>query len=69
MGVMAGPMVLQPAVGWVLDRLWSGREVDGVRIYDALAYRNGFSLMLAWVVLSLVLLLFTRETGCRQVEE
>jgi uncharacterized membrane protein len=34
-----------------------------------LAYRNGFSLMLAWVVLSLVLLLFTRETGCRQVEE
>ncbi|MFW2364841.1 MAG: MFS transporter [Desulforhopalus sp.] len=67
MGVMLGPMVLQPAVGWVLDRLWSGETQLGTRVYEIVAYRSGFSLMLAWIVLSFVLLLFTRETGCRQM--
>lgn len=66
MGVMIGPMLLQPAVGWVLDRLWTGEVAAGVRVYSANSYRWGFSIMLAWVTLSWILLLFTRETGCRQ---
>ena len=66
MGVMMGPMILQPAVGLVLDLLWQGEMSAGARVYTASAYRAGFSLMLAWAVLSLVLLLFTRETFCRQ---
>jgi MFS family permease len=69
MGVMTGPMVLQPAVGLVLDRMWTAGNVEaGVRVYSVDAYRSGFSLMLAWIVVSFILLLFTRETGCRQVE-
>ncbi len=66
MGVMTGPMVLQPASGWVLDRLWTGTMADGIPIYTAASYRSSFSLMLAWLCLSVVLLFFTRETGCRQ---
>lgn len=66
MGVMMGPMILQPAVGWVLDRRWAGEIQMGVRIYDFAAYRDGFGLMLAWIATSFLLLLFTRETGCRQ---
>ena len=66
MGVMLGPMLLQPAVGWMLDCCWSGNLVDGVRRYDLAAYRAGFSLMLAWLALSLILLALTRETHCRQ---
>ena len=66
MGVMTGPMVLQPAVGWVLDRLWDGSMEGGVRTYGWTAYRAGFTLMLAWAALALVLVAFTRETGCRQ---
>lgn len=66
MGVMSGPMVLQPAVGWVLDRMWTGEMQMGVRIYDFLAYRSGFGLMLGWIVVSFILLFFTRETGCQQ---
>jgi len=69
MGVMTGPMILQPAVGWVLDRMWSGDLVAGVRVYDVAAYRSGFALMLAWITVSFVLLVFTRETGCRQMVE
>ncbi|MFP3981808.1 MAG: MFS transporter [Desulfobacterales bacterium] len=66
MGVMAGPMLLQPAVGWVLDKSWQGGISGGVRVYALASYQKGFSLMLAWVGLSLVLLFFTRETWCRQ---
>jgi len=66
MGVMMGPMLLQPAVGWVLDQLWSGQAVNGVRFYSIEAYRSGFSLMLGWLALSTLLIFFTRETHCRQ---
>ncbi len=66
MGVMTGPMVLQPASGWILDHLWRGQMAGGVPIYTAASYRSSFLLMLAWLCLSLVLLFFTRETGCRQ---
>ena len=67
MGVMIGPMLLQPAVGWVLDRSWSGEMENGARLYGLQAYQNGFSLMLGWLTLALVLMLFTRETHCKQI--
>ena len=66
MGVMMGPMILQPAVGWMLDRAWQGDAIDGVRIYDLEAYREGFSLILAWLALAMLLVLFTSETDCEQ---
>ena len=66
MGVMMGPMLLQPAVGWMLDRAWNGDMMDNVRIYSLDAYRNGFLLMLGWLAVSMVLVIFTRETDCKQ---
>ena len=67
MGVMLGGLLMQPLVGFVLDRRWDGRLVDGVRVYDFSAYQAGFALILAWGALSLVLFAFTRETNCRQM--
>jgi len=67
MGVMMGPMLLQPAVGWMLDRSWDGQTSGGVRIYSLEAYQSGFGLMLAWLALAMVLILFTRETHCRHM--
>ena len=66
MGIMLGPTLLQPAVGWMLDRRWSGDLVDGIRIYNMTAYHAGFILMIVWAMLSFGLLFFTRETYCRQ---
>lgn len=66
MGVMTGPMILQPTIGWILDFYWTGEMMGGARIYSATAYKMGFSLMLAWISISLVFLVFSRETGCRQ---
>ena len=68
MGNMLGGMIMPPLVGWVLDRNWSGALADGARVYDFAAYRAGFSPMLAWLALSLLLLAFTRETHCRQAQ-
>ncbi len=67
MGVMMGPMLLQPLVGKILDIHWAGRMVDGVRSYSVEAYEYGFIPMIGWVCLSVVLLFFTKETNCRQI--
>lgn len=67
MGVMMGPTLLQPAVGWILDLKWQGEVIRGIRLYTLDAYQAGFSLMIAWAVLSFFLLFFTRETHCRQM--
>jgi len=67
MGVMIGPTVLQPSIGWVLDKNWLGTTARGIRIYSLEAYQTGFSLMIAWVAVALCLLFLTRETHCRQV--
>ena len=66
MGNMMGGMLMQPAVGWVLDHMWRGQLAQGVPVYDFGAYRAAFSLMLAWLVASLALAALTRETHCRQ---
>ncbi|MBI3524530.1 MAG: MFS transporter [Betaproteobacteria bacterium] len=66
MGPLLGGMLLQPAVGWMLDRHWSGTLVNGARTYDAAAWQAGFSLIFAGIVVSMLLILFLRETHCRQ---
>jgi sugar phosphate permease len=66
MGVIQGPMYMQPLVGIILDRTWSGAAVDGKRVFDLASYQQGFSLMLIWGVVAIALLLMTRETGCKQ---
>jgi len=67
MGNMLGGLIMQPAVGWMLDRRWDGMLEGGVRVYGFEAYRAGFSFMLVWLVLAIVLVAFTRETHCRQL--
>lgn len=65
MGVMMGPMLLQPGVGWMLDRGWAGDMLSGVKVYSLSAYQSGFLLMAGWAVLSFVLIIFTKETGAK----
>ena len=65
-GNMIGPTALQPAIGWVLDRQWSGGMVDGLRVYDVSAFQTAFLLVVGWAVLACVLIAFTKETRCVQ---
>ena len=65
-GNMTGPALLQPAIGWVLDKEWTGTMANGVHTYGLHAYQLGLLLIVGWSVLALVLLMFTKETYCKQ---
>jgi MFS family permease len=66
MGMEMGPMLLQPAIGWVLDHTWKGALENGIPIYDLTAYHLAFGLMIGLSLLGTVMILFTRETYCQQ---
>ncbi|MDR3491027.1 MAG: MFS transporter [Gammaproteobacteria bacterium] len=40
--IMIGPMLLDPIVGWMLNRGWDGQICDGVLIYSAQDYMHAF---------------------------
>jgi MFS family permease len=63
-GNMLGPTLLQPVIGILLDRHWSGKLVAGSRIYDVSAFEQAFLPMLSWSALSCFLITLTRETYC-----
>ena len=65
-GNMIGPMILQPAIGRVLDRQWSGELANGLRVYSPGAFQSGFLLIIGWAAMTVLLIAFTRETHCRQ---
>jgi MFS family permease len=67
MGHMMAPTLLQPAIGWILDRMWTGEMLGGVRVYHSAAFQAGFSLMWVWSVLSCLFISLTKETYCRQL--
>jgi len=68
MGVMMGPMLLQPVVGKILDIYWSGEMVNQVRFYSLEAYEYAFIPMMGWVIVSTIILFFTKETFCKGIE-
>jgi sugar phosphate permease len=65
-GNMLGNVLLQPGIGLLLDRNWSGAMLHGARIYGSRAYQAGFLPIVAWALLSCILIALTRETHCRQ---
>ena len=66
MGNMVGPMLLQPAIGWVLDKRWSGTMAHGVRSYSVADFQTAFLLIVAWSVLTILMVGLTKETYCKQ---
>ena len=59
MGMEMGPMVLQPAIGLVLDLKWDGLIENGIRIYDLNAYHVAFCLIIGLSIIGAVLFTFT----------
>jgi predicted MFS family arabinose efflux permease len=68
-GIMAGPAIIQPVTGWLLDRQWNGAVESGIRIYDAGTYRTAFLPMLSWIVIAAILVLMVKETNCGKQRE
>ena len=72
MGVIQGPMYMQPLIGWLLDHstdTTTATLASGVtkKLFSFDAYQNGFRWVLLWCGVSFILLLLTRETYCKQL--
>ena len=63
-----GAALLQPLIGWLLDRQWAGRMADGMRLFEAESFVTAFLVFPAMSAVGLLVALFAlRETYCRQV--
>ncbi len=69
MSVLGFAAIMQPALGMILDRQWDGKIIDGVRIYSSSAYSSAFIWLFVCTALSVAMVMFTRESYCRLVEE
>jgi sugar phosphate permease len=65
-GNMLGPSLLQPGIGWLLDLKWAGTMAVGAKVYGVSAFHFGFAPIVAWALVSAVIIAFTKETFCRQ---
>jgi sugar phosphate permease len=66
-GNMLGNVLLQPGIGLLLDRNWTGELAKGARVYGVEAYQAGFILIVGWSLLSCIVIALTTETNCQQV--
>lgn len=54
-----------PLTGKFLDSVWDGRVVEGARVFSVGAYKAAFITLPAYLVLSLLTLLWIKETHCK----
>lgn len=66
-GGFLGAAIMQPLVGLLMDAVWTGKMVNGVRVYALNDFRFGFALVIALGLLGLIAALFVRETACRNL--
>jgi MFS family permease len=66
MAVVMGGALLQPFVGYLLDRFWSGKLEGGLPLYSIGDYHIGLSIVpLCFFIGTLVSRFFIQETYCR----
>lgn len=66
-GGFFGAAVMQPLVGWLMDLVWVGTLVNGVRVYSLSDFRFGLSIVVALAFFGLVTAFFVRETRCKNL--
>lgn len=62
---MIGIAIAQPVIGFILDKMWAGEMVNGVRVYSISAYTSSLSILPICIFVSLLILPFIKETYCR----
>ncbi|MBF0163548.1 MAG: MFS transporter [Magnetococcales bacterium] len=68
MGGFLSCAVLQPLVGWVMDRHWQGGMIDGVRLYSPEEYHLGLLLLAGAAWFGAASAWWLRETGGNHVK-
>ena len=66
-GFLSGA-ILQPLVGWAMDRHWRGSlSSSGVRVFSAEDFNAGLLLLTAVAAFGAIATWWIRETGCRNI--
>lgn len=65
---MVGIAIVQPAVGFILDNLWNGNMLRGVRVYPISAYHTALAILPIGMLIALLLLPLIKETYCKPLE-
>jgi MFS family permease len=60
--------VTEPLIGKLLDANWNGKLVEGIHYFTALDYRRALSILPLYILLSLIFLLFIRESNTQQLD-
>ncbi len=68
-GAVGAGALLQPFIGYVLDRNWDGAMAGGVRAYSVDTYHTAFLTLIGWAVMGLICVIALRETYCRPAAE
>lgn len=66
---MIGIAIVQPLIGWLLDRAWAGDVSNDVHVYSLGAYQAALTILPAAIFIALIILPFIRETYCVSVHE
>ena len=64
---MIGIALVQPAIGFLLDRAWTGTLSNDIRIYSLNAYQTSLIILPVGIFIALLILPFIRETYCASV--
>ncbi|WP_300454923.1 MFS transporter [Accumulibacter sp.] len=68
MGGFLSAAILQPLVGWVMDRTWQGGLTEnGARLYTAADFHAGLLLLAGTAGLGALATWWIRETSCRNI--
>lgn len=66
-GGFLGSSVMQPLLGYVLDKNWTGELINGIRVYSQIAYQKAFMLCLVAAGVAMISIIFVKETNCKNI--
>ncbi len=66
-GSFLATVILQPLIGWVLDRFWDGAMSGGIRVYSEADYTGAFLLAVGFGAIGFIGALLTPETLGRSI--
>ena len=65
---MIGIALAQPAVCYILDKMWDGEIIDKVRVYPIEAYHYALAIIPIGMIIALIFLPKVPETYCKSIE-
>lgn len=66
---MAGGIILQPLIGFILDKLSNGVLENGVPVFSKMSYTWAMSTLPICIILAIMLIPFIKETYCKNIAD